>query len=331
MLLVAGCGAHPLVPKVASTDYVPWLPVPRTYNFPQAPVPTSGPPIPIPAGARACQAGQLEGLYLGKFGAMGNTDTPVVLRNKDAAACWVRGYPDLTILDGANHVLAQSIGAAGRGTYFGNDAPDVQILMLPGTTPFPATAAPGQQMERGQAYVSIEWYDCQAPQAAKLSVDLSNSGGSLLIAYPVAGPYSAVCDGSTAPRSGLLRDALRPGGMEWPPGPDYQKVDLAITAPASAKRGSTLVYFVTFTNSSSRDYLLDQCPDYGEYLGPKLAVAGYRLNCAPVGHIAPGSATKFEMHLGIPPDFAPGSSQLTWVIYDGRLGTPLAHTTIDVT
>jgi hypothetical protein len=331
VLFVAACGAHPVLPNSALTGYVPWLPLPRTGNFPQPPSPVPVPPIPIPAGTPACQATQLEGVYLGGSGAGGNTDTPVAVRNNSATACWLEGYPDITILDSANRVLASAIGAANRGTYFGSTGPFVQLMMLPGTSPFSANAAPRLQMERGEAYVNIQWYDCQAPHAARLSLGLPDSGGSLIIPFPVAGPYSAACDAGTMPNAELLRDAFVPGGIQWPPSPDYLTVNFSISGPASVKHGAALVYFVTITNASSTDYVLTPCPDYGEFLGGKTAYAGYRLNCAPVGHIAPGSSAKFEMRLDLPSDISPGSNQLTWSLYDGRLNIPVAHATIDVT
>jgi Protein of unknown function (DUF4232) len=330
MLLVAGCGSQPLAPKAASAGYVPWLPLPKTGIFPAAPSPTPGPPIPIPDGTPACQAKQLDGAYLGRSGAAGNTDTPVALRNNAATACWLEGYPDISILDSANHVLATATGTANRGTYFGETGPDVQLMMLPGTTPFPANAAPGLQMERGEAYVNIQWYDCKAPQAARLSLVLPGSGGTVIIAFPVAGPYSAACDAGTMPASGLQRDVFLPGGIEWPPSPDFLTINFAISMPASVRHGSTLIYFVTLTNTSATDYVLDPCPDYGEFLGGKEPFATYRLNCAPAGHIGPGLSVKFEMHLDIPSDLAAGTNQLTWALYDGRLATPAAQAAIDI-
>jgi hypothetical protein len=330
MLLVAGCGSQPLAPKAASGGYVPWLPLLKTGIFPAAPSSTPGPPIPIPDGTPACQAKQLDGAYLGRSGAAGNTDTPVALRNKAATACWLEGYPDVTILDSANHVLATATGTANRGTYFGETRPEVQLMMLPGTTPFLANAAPGQQMERGQAYVNIEWYDCKAPQAASVSLGLPSSGGTVIIAFPVAGPYSAACDAGTLPASALLRDDFLPGGIQWPPSPDYLAVNIAISLPATAKHGSTLVYFVTLTNTGATDYVLDVCPDYGEFLGGKKAFASYRLNCAPAGQIGPGSSVRFEMHLDLPSDLGAGTNQLTWALYDGRIATPVAHAAIEI-
>lgn len=330
LLLLASCGAHPLVAKPASAGYVHWLPLPQTGIFPAAPSPILAPPFPIPDGTPACQADQLDGQYLGRWAGLGNTNTPVGLRNNGASACWLEGFPDLTITDGADHVLAQAIGAAGRGTYFGGDGSAVQLLMLPGTAPFPSPAVPGQQMDRGQAYVNVEWYDCKAPQATRLSLGLPGAGGTVIITFPVVGPYSAACDAGTMPTSGLQRDVFLPGGVEWPPSPDYLAVNITISVPATAKHGSTLVYFVTLTNTSATDYVLEPCPDYGEFLGGKRAFATYRLNCAPAGHIGPGLSVKFEMHLDLPGDLAAGTNQLTWSLYDGRLATPVGHAALKV-
>jgi hypothetical protein len=99
----------------------------------------------------------------------------------------------------------------------------------------------------------------------------------------------------------------------------YLTTSVTIKAPELVKRGSTLVYFVTVRNTSDMDYVLDPCPNYNEFLGKKDVVATYQLNCAPVGHIAPGAAVTFEMHLGVPGWIESGPSQLFWSLGDGRL------------
>jgi len=101
--------------------------------------------------------------------------------------------------------------------------------------------------------------------------------------------------------------------------------------PASAKAGSTLVYFVTVKNTDQADYGLDPCPNYGELLANKKPVAVYQLNCSTVHHIAPGARVKFELRLNLPSDLATGPNQLTWALYDGRLALPYAETAIVIT
>lgn len=330
MLLVAGCGSHPLVPKSTAANYVPWLPLSPSKVYPQPLTPSPAPPVPIPMGTQPCKAAQLEGILFGSSAATGHINTPIVLRNKDTSACYLEGYPDLTIMDSSGKTLAQAVGAQ-RGETFFADGPVVQVLVQPGTPPLQATNSPGQPATRGQGWLNVEWYDCRGTVAAQMSINLPDAGGALTIPYHFQAPYSPVCDGTGMPTVGLLRGPVSPAGYDWPPGPVYMTVNVAISAPASARRGSTLVYFVTLKNADQADYKLDQCPNYGELLALKKVVATYQLNCSPVGHIAPGASTKFEMHLDIPSDLPAGQNQLTWALYDARLAMPFANVPIEIT
>jgi Protein of unknown function (DUF4232) len=322
---VAACSAHPA--PAASVDYVPWLALPESTVFPQAPSPVPTPPVPIPAATPACKAAQLEGALMAQTAATGHVNTPILVRNTGSAACWLEGYADLRILDRTGQELAVVTGA-GTGSTFFNDGPAVQVLMPPGTPPLPA---PHVEASRGQAFMNIEWYDCRGTHAASLSLDLPNAGGSLKLPFDVQAPFSGGCDSGTMSPVGLSRSPFSPAGYPWPPEPVYLTVDIAIAAPAAAKRGTTLVYFVTVKNTDHVDYLLDPCPNYHELLAGKQAVAGYQLNCATVHHIAPGASVKFEMRLELSGDVATGPNQLTWAMADARLAPTFAHAPIDIT
>ena len=326
LVSVAPCSAHPV--PASTADYVPWLPLAPSNVYPVAASPPPVPPVPIPAGTPACTAAQLEGALLGRTAATGHTNTPVSIRNTGSSACWLEGYADLTILDAAGHDLVGVTGASG-GTFF-NDGPAVQVLMEPETPPLKPSTAPGWHASRGQAFVNIEWYDCRGSRAAWLSLYLPGDGGKLEIPFDVQAPGSGLCDASGGSRMGLQRGPFSPAGYTWPPEPTYLKVDIAIAAPQSAKRGSTLVYFVTVKNSDQVDYRLDPCLNYVELLSNKLPVASYQLNCSPVRHIPAGASVKFEMRLDVPGDVAPGPNQLMWALYDGRLATPSSQTAIDI-
>jgi hypothetical protein len=310
-----------------SADYVPWLPLPESTVFPQAPSPSPTPPVPIPAATPACQGAQLQGAVMASSAATGHVNNPIVVRNTGSAACWLEGYADLRILDGAGHELVGVTGA-GTGSTFFADGPAVQVLMPPGTPPLPA---PHVQASRGQAFMNIEWYDCRQTHAASLSLDLPNGGGSLKLPFDVQAPFSPVCDNAGFSPVGLLRGPFSPAGYTWPPSATYLEVDISISAPASAKRGSTLVYFVTVKNADHVDYRLDPCPSYHELLAGKQAVAAYQLNCSPVRHIPAGASVKFEMRLKLPGDMSTGPSQLTWALADGRISLPYAGVPIDIT
>jgi hypothetical protein len=307
-------------------DYVPWVPLPETNVFPQPPSPPATPPVPIPPATPACKAAQLEGAVIASSAATGHVNNPIVVRNTGSAACWLAGSADLRILDSAGHELAVVTGVGGPS--FFDDGPAVQVLLPPFTPPLPA---PHQPLIRGQAFMNIEWYDCHETRAATLVLDLPNGGGSLRVPFDVQSPVSPVCDSGTMSPVGLLRGPFSPAGYTWPPGPVYLTVDIAIAAPVSVKRGSTLVYFVTVRNADKVDYPLDPCPNYHELLAGKQAVGAYQLNCSTVHHIAPGASVKFEMRLTLPGDVALGPNRLTWALADGRLGAPYAQAPIDIT
>jgi hypothetical protein len=325
---IAACGAESEGPT--SSGSVPWLSLPPSNVYPAPPSPGIAPPIAIPAGTPACKAAQLEGSLLGMSAATGHTNTPVAIRNTGSAACYLSGYTDLIILDASGHELVVATGAATGETFF-RDGPAVQVLMQPGTPPLRSTAAPSRQASRGQAFMNIEWYDCRGTRAASLSLDLPHASGNLTIAFDVIAPSSPVCDSSGVSAVGLRRGPFSPAGYAWPPEPKYLTVDIAISAPASAKRGSTLVYFVTVKNADNIDYRLDPCPDYVEILGAKLAVAGYQLNCKPVRHIPADASVKFEMRLDVPATLSAGPSELTWALSDGRLALPYGRAPIEIT
>ena len=199
--------------------------------------------------------------------------------------------------------------------------------MQPGTATLASEAH--EPMSRGQAYLAIEWFVCKGGQAARLTMSLPDAGGSLTIPFVVRAPYAAQCDSYTPPIAGALRGPFSPAGYELP-GPEYLTTEVTISAPASVKRGSTLVYYVTAKNTTQSDYSLDPCPNYIEILGAKNPVAEYRLNCSPVGHIAPGVAVKFEMKLTLPSTVPLGTTQLWWALLDGRVASPNVHATIAV-
>jgi hypothetical protein len=266
---------------------------------------------------------------LGQSAATGHTNTPVYIRNKSSAPCYLVGYPDLRILDRAGQELVVATGASVGPTFFA-DGPAVQVLMRPGT-PSLQPAAPHAQASRGQAFMNIEWYDCRGARAASLSLDLPNLGGNLRIPFDVEAPSSAVCDSGTRSPVGLLRGPLSPAGYIWPPEPKYITVSIAISAPALAKRGSTLVYFVTVKNADQVDYRLEPCPNYSELLNAKQVVASYQLNCPPVRHIPAGASVKFEIRLDLPASLSAGPNQLTWALNDGRLAAPFARAPLEIT
>jgi hypothetical protein len=258
---------------------------------------------------------------------------PIVVRNRGAAACVLAGWADLAILDGRGRLLAAAAGMANRGTFF-NDWPKVPVLMQPGTPPLPARPGFEQPPSRGQAVMNLSWYDCRQPQAAVLVLDLPHAGGRLRVPFDRTGAYSPACDNPGAgakPAGVVVRGPLSPAGFPWPPPPHYLDVRVDIRAPAMVRRGSTLVYQVTLTNRSARDYRLDPCPDYNELLARKEPLASYQLNCQPVAQLAPGERVTFQMQLAIPATTVTGPNKLVWALLDGRVATPVATAPLTIT
>lgn len=328
-LIATACGAVHLNQAASvspSPSYVPWLPLAPTHVFPEAPGASPAPPEPIPAGTPECTSRELTGMSSMGGGAAGHTNMPVELRDVASTACYLQGYPDVTILSAAGNVLAEASGAGGRGTFF--DPQWVEpVLLHPGTQ----FAAVGQTPPVGQARLNIEWWDCAGATAATIRISLPDGAGTLTTPYAVKAGYSPTCDGGPGPRSGVHRGQFLPTGIEWPPAAKTLSIGISIKAPSSAKRGSSLTYYVTITNLDVQAYALDPCPDYIEILGPKLVVAEYHLNCASVTRILPGAAVTFQMRLALPTATPVGNDiAIRWALVDGRVAPESAFAPITI-
>jgi len=277
------------------------------------------------------QGFKLEGESLGEGAATGNVDMPLQVRNRSGSACYIHGYPDVTVLDASGRVLARGAGADGRGTFFG-DGPDVPVLLPAGTPTLPAPKLPIDSTNlKGQAFMNFSWYDCPPlPQASRLALDLPDGAGRMLIPFAMHAYYSSACGNGQLQGSAVFRGPFSATGVPWPPTADLIPVMIAISAPASVKRGTTLTYFVTIHNDGSRGYQLQPCPDYFEFLMGVKNGPSYQLNCSPVGVIAPAGSAKFEMHMEIPASEPAGPSDINWALQDGRINPPDAHTPIVV-
>ena len=327
IIALTSCGAARIGHQAAANnDYVPWEPLKPSRTEIQAPAIPASPPYAIPAGTPRCRASQLEGVVpLGARGYPGgNVGLPVVFRDKASTDCVIDGFPDVTVLDAAGRVLAAAKGPAGEGTYF-NDGPVIPILAKSGTPALqPTDAAPAA---KGQLFVNMSWFDCKRPKAKTLIVDLPNGGGRLNVAFPVTGGYYMLCDTDRSYRA-LNRGPFSPAGIEWPPDLHrYIAASDTMDAPASVRAGDPLVFYVTLSNRDTIDYVLDPCPDYIAFLGPKKVVTEYRLNCAPVGRIPPGVSKKFQMRLETPKDLAAGDYVLYWALSDFRINIQQPTTT----
>lgn len=327
--LLVACGQAPAPAKTVDTSYVPWLALVPKHQYIEAPPVT---PAALPRGTPACKASQLEGESLGEGAAAGNVNMPLQLRNRSGSACYVHGYPDVTVLDASARVLARGAGADGRGTFFG-DGPDVPVLLPSGTPNLPAPKLPIDSTKlKGQAFMNFSWYDCPPlPEASHLALDLPDGEGRLVIPFALQAYYSAACGNGQPQGPAVFRGPFGATGVPWPPAADTIPVTTDISAPQTVSRGATLTYFVTIRNDGSRDYQLQPCPDYFEFLTGVKNGPTYQLNCSPVGLIAPGRSVKFEMRMVIPAAQPTGSSYINWAMQDGRIDPRDAQAPILIT
>ena len=325
------CGAAARIDhQVASRTYVPWAPLKASAaNPPEAPETNPVPPYPIPSGTPSCTASQLEAMigYANPYPG-GNVNLPIIFRDRASRDCVVEGYPDLTVLDATGRVLASVKGAAAQAAAIPS-GPVVPIVARAGT---PALKFVDGQVpsSAGQLFIDVAWYDCRRPQASTLAVDLPNGGGRLSVAFPERGGYYMLCDTSPSYRA-LLRGPFGPTGIQWPPDLHrYISNSISIASPAPVKTGASLVFFVTVANNDTIDYVLDPCPNYNVFLGPKTVIWEYSLNCAPVGRIRAGSQETFEMRLAVPKGVAAGEYVLQWSLIDFRITSITATSHVEV-
>jgi hypothetical protein len=266
---------------------------------------------------------------VGSLGPTPNLNTPVVLRNKSSTQCYLNGVPDLTIVDAHRAVLVKVAGNDGVGTQFDQYISAVDVLMAV-ATPGLAESVGSQRapsLAPGLAFLNIRWTGCSQEPASQLWLDLPDGGGMLVIAFPVAAPDLSTC----SHESPLIRDPFKPTGVAWPPTPDYVQMQYSVDSPKTAKPGSTLEFFVTIRNLSSRDYTLDPCPDYSNALVPNGPVTYFQLNCAAVGAIKSGRSERFQMKFYIPPTTATGRWQLLFGLVEAGVTLPSATVPITLT
>jgi len=308
LVSMAAC-ATPLAVASAPKSFIPWQPLPAAHQSVDPAQGNPGAPV-VPAGTPECDAAQLEGVGLAGGAAAGNVDWPLLLRNKGASDCFLEGFADVTVLDRAGRVLAAAVGATGRGTFF-SDAAVKPVLMVHGTPALPA-AFQARDGYAGQALMNFSWYDCQQPRAAMLVIGLPDGRGSFRIAYATEAAQNPRCPSSF---KSIARGPLSASGELAP----YIDLSTELNAPAQAKPGTQVTYYVTIRNQSIHDYTMQPCPDYFEGFDGKQYLQEYQLNCGPAGTLKPGASATFEMRLDVPKGITSGTRDLSWNLSDARL------------
>lgn len=295
---------------IAGALLIPWLD--------ERPVTAS----PHPPLAAPCRAGQLR-VQVFLQGATGSLVGGIRLRNASTSACALVGHPRISIVGSASHLSrwrVERIPASPQPLDVIADPPGSLRALAPGKS----------------AAVTIYWSNwCGArPDGFELALA---AGTRLLV--PFAG--APRCDAAQYP-SKLEVAPFAPATRQLPPS-SRLALAAAIVGPRPvavkpglrafrARRGRTLDYRVSLTNTGRRPYRFrgSSCPTYIESLAPASPEA-YVLNCRPVGAIAPGARVLFEMRIAVPANARHGNTGLTWQLAPKTYNAPFASAAVWVT
>jgi hypothetical protein len=158
-----------------------------------------------------CTASEVEGVVVYGGAAAGHTDEPVLLRDRGSSPCRLEGYADVRVVDASGTTLAQATGGTGRGTFFG-DRPSAPVVLAPRTPILHPGAAPDRFGAQGQAWMNLEWVDCQHRSGSRLLVDLPGGGGRLSLAPPPPAASPACEVSGHSADSSLVRGPVTASG-----------------------------------------------------------------------------------------------------------------------
>ena len=265
-------------------------------------------PRPYPTDARACRPTDLA-VHVGEPGAAaGNTNLPVEFVNTSSSTCLLNGYPTISgVRSNGSLVPLQTR----QGSYFPDPGPVAnigprEVAALNISSSDCASADSGQQVSYSTLRISLP------------------GGGSTDV--PV-GSFNTIC-GVSVSEFGVPADEVPV------PVPSPSPLTARMSAPTTAAPGQDLEFTVTLTNPSSRDYLLDPCPAYTEFVGTGTAtiwvatVRDYYLNCDGTPTIPAGRSVTFEMRLQLPADQPNGMAKFGWDIQGG--GGPSANAPLEI-
>lgn len=281
VVTVHGGPPPPAGPNGVPPGGVAWV------NRPAGPYLLPSPP-PSPADARGCRPGDLTVSTPRPVGAAaGMTGIEILFTNHSATACLLKGHP--------------TVGGVSKD---GSTTP-----LKVGRTSFIGDLGPAANLKHGQAAaVNVTGSDmCTAiihghhAIYPALRIRLPGPGS---VTAPGRG-FDAMCGVSVSP-FGVLNPTLTD--------PPVSPLTAAITAPPAARRGQTLAYAVTLTNTTSTDYPLTPCPTYDEYIldtaggHAMLIETNFHLNCATVQHIGAHQSERYQMELALPATMPPAAS-----------------------
>ena len=260
---------------------------------------TTSPP-PVSTGARPCTPADLS-VRPGTNGpAAGTVHFQVLFTNRSATTCWLNGYPN----------SVAGIAASGAVTQLpaGHDGP-------------PLDGAPTANIAPGQ---SADVYLAAADGCTAVLSGQHRIFPSLRFGLPGSAPGTTTGtvtgsgDGFDTECGIGVSEFGVPADLPVPPAPS--PLTAAITAPATARAGTTLSYRVTLSNPTSKSFALSPCPSYAEYLGGSggNVTRYFYLNCAAAPTIAANGSVTFQVELAVPAGMQPmTSAKLDWQVQGG--------------
>lgn len=243
--------------------------------------------VPLPTDARPCQPSDLT-IRVGAFGAgLGNLNLPVDFLNRSDSSCVLIGEPTLDGVRANGSLVPLHVTS---GSYFGDPGP-------------PSNFGPGQVAALNISGVS----GCSA-RTFYPTFDLGLPGGGS-VDFPTDN-FPVGC-GVWVSQFGVPADAVP--ATDTP----LSALTAKITAPSTAKAGTTLTYSVTLSNTTGAAYSLSPCPAYTEFVGTGsttwvATVLNYELNCDATPAIPARGSVTFQMRLALPADQPAGSGKFGW-------------------
>jgi Protein of unknown function (DUF4232) len=243
--------------------------------------------VPLPTDARPCQPSDLT-IRVGDFGAgLGNLNLPVDFLNHSDSSCVLVGEPTLEGVKANGSLVPLRVTA---GSYFGDPGP-------------PSNIGPGQV-----AALNISGVSGCSVGTFYPTFHLGLPGGGT-VEFPTKN-FPVGC-GVWVSQFGVPADAV--------PATDTPLSELTaqITAPPTAKAGTTLTYSVTLSNTTGAAYSLSPCPAYTEFVGTGsttwvATVLNYELNCDATPAIPARGSVTFQMRLALPAEQPAGSGKFGW-------------------
>jgi uncharacterized protein DUF4232 len=272
----AGCAQAAQAPRASGV--VPWVDRPAPPYA--APAPR---PVPYPASAPACRAGQVRATGAVPAAAGGNVLEAIRFTNRSRTTCLLAGFPAITAVGPRGVRVALRPRRAPGGTFFG---PLV-----------PADVVPGRYVELGLAGETVTCRLSHPRIYRDLDFTLPRGGvvRSQARVWRLCGGWEMTSFG--LPRRTTADIAPRPGSLGF--------LHVVLDARRTARAETTLRFVITLVNPGLVPVRLRPCPSYTEAVYASGAPAGHLsrslfLNCDQIHTIGPGGRVRYAMRVPLP-------------------------------